>query len=201
MLAGLPSTEILAVAGARVRFGSHRTTRPRSQAMRQLSCLPFLFVLLPVACGGGGGGGGGGSASFNAATYLGVWSGTWNNTTFGSSGAVSVTVTQTGDTYALQFDMDGNVFGGSNPALESFSASVSAVNASLVSLSSSVYGTLTGTLAANGTLTGSGSAIPGPVDTFTLTGTWNATTITANVTITFDAGGAGANATATLTKQ
>lgn len=168
-----------------------------------MKLLPTLSLLLLTtfsfpACSGGGGGGGG-SATFNAATYLGTWTGTWTNTTFSSTGAVTVTVTQTGSNYTLQFDMDGNVFGGSNPALESFTASVSAVNASLVSITSSTYGTLTGALAADGTLTASGSAIPGSVSTFSLTGNWSASQITANVTIAFDAGGSAA-ATATLTK-
>jgi hypothetical protein len=162
---------------------------------------PSFLALLSfsgAACGGSGGGGG--STTLDANTYVGTWTGTWTNTTFSSTGAVSVVVSQAGSTFTLQFDMDGNVFGGSNPALESFTANVTSANASLVSFTSSVYGTLTGTLAANGTLTASGSAIPGSVDTFTLTGSWNATTITANVTITFDGGGS-ANANATLTKQ
>lgn len=162
-----------------------------------LASLVAPFVLL--ACSGGGGGGGG-STTFDANTYAGTWSGTWTNTTFSSTGAVSVTVAPSGSTYTLQFDMDGNVFGGANPAAESFTASISSANATLVSITSNVYGTLIGTLNADGTLTGSGAAIPGAVDTFTLTGTWTATTITANVTITFDAGGS-ANANATLTKQ
>ena len=164
--------------------------------------LPLSLVLLSAmsfpACSGGGGGGGG-STTFEASTYLGTWTGTWTNTTFSSTGALSVTVTQSGSEFTLQFDMDGNVFGGSNPALETFTANVSAANASLVSLTSSTYGTLTGSLAANGTLTASGSSIPGSVDTFTLTGTWTATQITANVTIAFDGGGSAA-ANATLTK-
>ena len=167
--------------------------------MKKFLSASLLAPILFVACSGGGGGGGG-AATFNSATYLGTWTGTWTNTTFSSTGAVTVTVAESGSTYTLQFDMDGNVFGGANPAAESFTASVSSANANLISISSSVYGTLTGTLAANGTLSGSGSAIPGAVDTFTLTGTWNATQITANVTITFDAGGS-ANAVATLTKQ
>lgn len=157
-----------------------------------------LLALAPLACSSGGGGGG--ATTLDANTYLGTWAGTWTNTTFSSTGAVSVDVSQTGDTFTLQFDMDGNVFGGANPALETFTATVSSANASLVSFTSSVYGTLTGTLAANGTLTASGTAIPGSVDTFTLTGSWTATAITANVTITFDAGGS-ANATASLAKQ
>lgn len=161
--------------------------------------LPTSFLSLVSLCACSGGGGGGGSTTFDAATYVGTWTGTWTNTTFASTGAVSVVVAESGGTYTLQFDMDGNVFGGSNPAAESFSAQVTSANATLVSITSSVYGTLTGTLNADGTLTGSGTGIPGAVDTFTLTGTWSATQITANVTITFDAGGT-ANATATLTK-
>ena len=168
--------------------------------MTKLTLPALLATLALAACSGGGGGGG--STTFNAATYTGTWTGTWTNTTFSSTGAVTVTVTENAGQYTLAYDMDGNVFGGANPALESFTATITPQNASLVSFSSSVYGTLTGTLNANGTLTGSGTAIPGAVDTFTLTGTWNATTITANVTITFDGGAQPpANATATLTKQ
>jgi hypothetical protein len=166
--------------------------------MTKLRSASLLASLSLFACSGGGGGGG--STTFDAATYVGTWSGTWTNTTFSSTGAVSVVVAESGGTYTLQFDMDGNVFGGSNPAAESFSASVTSANATLVSITSSVYGTLNGTLNADGTLTGSGTGIPGAVDTFTLTGTWSASQIVANVTITFDAGGT-ANATATLTKQ
>lgn len=167
--------------------------------MNKILLVPTLLLLaVPTACSGGGGGGG--STTFNAATYLGTWAGTWTNTTFSSTGALSATVSQAGDTFTVQFDMDGNVFGGANPPLESFTATVSAVNASLVSITSAVYGTLTGTLAADGTLNASGTAIPGGVDTFTLTGTWTATQITANVTITFDGGGSAA-ANATLAKQ
>lgn len=192
------TAEIVAGRAARLRLPHRRGNRRPHSPMKKLLPASLLASLTLFACSSGGGGGG--STTFDAATYVGTWSGTWTNTTFSSTGAVSVVVAESGGTYTLQFDMDGNVFGGSNPAAESFTASVTSANATLVSITSSVYGTLTGTLNANGTLTGSGTGIPGSVDTFTLTGTWTATTITANVTITFDAGGS-ANAIATLTKQ
>ncbi len=170
--------------------------------MKQLPLAVGLAVasFVSPSCSGGGGGGGGGSTTFDAATYVGTWTGTWTNTTFSSTGGVTITVAENGGAYTIQFDMDGNVFGGANPAPESLSATITPQNASLVAFSSNVYGNLTGTLAANGALTASGTAIPGQVDTFTLTGTWTATGISANVTINFDAGGS-ANGTATLTKQ
>jgi hypothetical protein len=171
---------------------------PSPIPMKKLLLASVLVPFVLAACSGGGGGGG--ATTFDAQTYVGTWTGTWTNTTFSSTGAVTITVAENGGAYSLQFDMDGNVFGGSNPAPESLSATITPQSASLVSFQSSVYGNLTGTLAANGALTASGTSIPGSVDTFALTGTWTATGITANVTIAFDGGGS-ANGTATLTKQ
>ncbi|MGE3171053.1 MAG: hypothetical protein AB7O97_00415 [Planctomycetota bacterium] len=158
----------------------------------------FLLTLGLSACGGGGGGGGGGGP-FVAANQLGTWSGTWNNTTFSSTGPVTMTVTQAGDTYTIAFDMGGNVFGGADPALESFTATVSATGATLTPTTSAVYGDLTGSLGGGGTLTISGQNITGAVDRFAFTGTWSATQVTGNVTITFDDTSTAAG-TATLTK-
>jgi len=50
--------------------------------------------------------------------YAGTFEGMWHNTTFGSTGGVTITVTYdavTGE-YDVTEDYDGNVFGGSNPA-------------------------------------------------------------------------------------
>lgn len=164
------------------------------------SLLLLATFAFPACSSGGGGGGGGGSTPLDATIYPGTWTGTWTNTTFNSTGAVSVTVAQAGSSFTLQFDMDGNVFGGSNPAGEGLTATIAATNATLVSTTSGVYGTLNGMLNGDGTLTASGTGISGSVDRFSLTGTWTATTITANVTITFDDNST-ANGTATLTKQ
>ncbi|MCR9244892.1 MAG: hypothetical protein NXI31_07660 [bacterium] len=159
-----------------------------------LSCALVLGSL--ASCSGSSGGG---AAAFDANTYIGTWTGTWTNTTFTSTGAVTMTVSQSGSTFNVAFDMDGNVFGGANPALENFSATIASTNADLVSITSSVYGTVTGSLASDGTLTLNGTGIPGAVDRFALTGSWGASQITANVTITFDNSSV-ANGTATLTK-
>jgi hypothetical protein len=169
---------------------------------RFLTPVLLLGLVFPgcSSSSGGGGGGGGGTTALDKAVYEGTWTGTWTNTTFMSTGAVNVTVTESGGVFTLQFDMDGNVFGGANPAAEAFTATINTNDATLDVTTSGVYGNLTGTLNGNGTLTAQGTAIPGSVDTFTLTGTCNATTITANVTITFDAGGT-ANGTASLTKM
>lgn len=53
-----------------------------------------------------------------AADYLGEYEGEWNNTTFGSSGAMFVTVLEvnTGAGFILvRIDLDGNVFGAADP--------------------------------------------------------------------------------------
>ncbi|HEB54349.1 MAG TPA: hypothetical protein ENI87_13940 [bacterium] len=167
--------------------------------MRLLRLTSLLLAALAIsACSSSGGGG---ATPLTPATYVGTWSGTWTNTTFASTGAVNVTVTESGGQLTFAFDMDGNVFGGSNPPAENFTATINTNDATLAATTSSTYGTVTAKLNGDGSFTINGTAIPGSVDTFSLTGTWNATTITANVTITFDGGTtAPANGTATLTK-
>jgi hypothetical protein len=61
----------------------------------------------PGTTGGGGTG---------VSAYDGKWTGTWNNTTFGSSGGVTFDVTSTGTTASIAVTLTGNVFGGSPPA-------------------------------------------------------------------------------------
>ncbi len=53
----------------------------------------------------------------NLANVLpGSWSGQWNNTTFGSSGAIRVTITRRNNgSFDYTFDVDGNVFGQADP--------------------------------------------------------------------------------------
>lgn len=164
------------------------------RSLAYLALAPFLLI----ACSGSDNGGG--STTFNAQQHVGTWTGTWTNTTFSSTGAVTATVTLNGSTYTITFDMGGNVFGGADPAPEGFSATVTTTNATLTGITSPVYGTLTGSLDANGNVTASGTNITGQVSSFTLTGTWNATTINAAVVITFD-NQTTANGVATLTKQ
>ena len=110
-------------------------------------------------------------------------------------------MTQNGSTFTLNVDLGGGVFGGGDPPAEQFTAQINTNSATLNAATSTVYGQLTATLNGNGSFTIAGSAIPGQVNTFSLSGTWAATQITCAVTITFDAGGANATAVATLNKQ
>lgn len=162
----------------------------------------LLSLTLSLALGllGCNKGGGGGSVAFDPAAFLGTWSGTWNNTTFSSSGAVTVVVTETAGTLTVNVDMDGGVFGGADPAAENFTATFSGTTATLTPQTSAVYGDVTATMNGNGQFTIRGQDIAGSVDRFVLTGTWGATEIDGSVTITFDSAATAAG-TATLTKQ
>ena len=138
---------------------------------------------------------------FDASQYVGTWTGTWTNQTFSSTGAASVVVTNSGSNFTVAVDLGGNVFGGSDPASENFNATVSQTAASLTATTSAVYGTVSSTLNALQQITAQGTAVPGGnVTAWTLTGTWNGTTLNVTVTITLAAGGT-ATATAALTKQ
>ncbi|MBI5852595.1 MAG: hypothetical protein HZB39_16400 [Planctomycetes bacterium] len=141
-----------------------------------------------------------GTTIFDPTAFLGTWAGTWTNTTFSSTGAANVVVAQNGSDLTFTVDLDGNVFGGANPAAEVFTAIFDTSRVSLGATTSAVYGDLTGTLNANGSYTISGTNINGSVASFTMTGNWTGTQINANVAITFDDTTTAA-ATGSLTKQ
>lgn len=159
----------------------------------------LLSSLLAVSLLGCDSSGGTAVLMFDSANFNGTYTGTWTNTTFASTGAASVTISENSGMLSVAVDLDGNVFGGANPASETFMATINTNDATIgTAVTSTVYGDVTATLGGNGTLTISGINIPGSVDTFSLTGSIVNGQIQANVTITFDAGGSAA-ATATLT--
>lgn len=138
------------------------------------------------------------SIPLNPAAFLGTWSGTWTNTTFSSTGAVTIVVSEAGGVVTVNVDMDGSVFGGGDPAAEDFTATFSGTTGTLDPKTSAVYGDVTATLNSNGSVTVNGVNIAGQVASFTLTGTWGASQIDVNVAITFDdASTAAANGTLT----
>lgn len=153
----------------------------KSGPLRLLLLSTSLFLLSATGCKSSKH-----SAPFDPTAFLGTWSGTWTNTTFSSTGAVSLVVAENGGVVTFTLDMDGNVFGGSDPAAEDFTASFSGSTATLDAKTSTVYGDVTGTLNSNGSVTIHGVNINGQVASFTLTGSWSGTQITANVSITFD---------------
>jgi hypothetical protein len=136
-----------------------------------------------------------------------TFTGSWHNTTFGSTGAASLTIA--GDsydqTYAGTSVVNGNVFGGAAPPPEMY-ASIFTPSGGTFTTHSAFYGDVTITALPNGTITGTAENVPSAsVSRATFTGTIsppgaNAQTITANATIFFRAGGS-ASCVTTLNRQ
>lgn len=75
--------------------------------IRSIFLRPFVPVALLVMLSG---------FSINGFAQTAMFSGTWNNTTFSSSGAARFTIQFQADQASFTFDLDGSVFGQSNPA-------------------------------------------------------------------------------------
>lgn len=176
-----------------------------------------IFAVLGVAgfgCGSttnNGGGGGGGQISTDQAFNLSLintfvsqfatLTGTWTNNFFGSSGDFTVTSSfdeATGQ-YTITIDINGNVFGVSDPAPEQFNIDASAFlsNGTMnVSLNSAVYGDIMGTLTffddGTGTFEGTATNIPSGASNAQATGSFtlaDGTVIFAVDSMSFDFGG------------
>lgn len=136
-----------------------------------------------------------------------TFAGMWQNTTFGSSGSASLTIT--GDSYNQTYSgtstVNGNVFGGAAPPPEMY-ANIFTPSGGTFTTHSSFYGDVTVTVTPGGTITGSLENVPSAsVGRVTFTGTIsppgpNAQTITGSSTIFFRAGGS-ANCVTTLNRQ
>ncbi|MDL2718238.1 MAG: hypothetical protein PT977_10815 [Acidobacteriota bacterium] len=136
-----------------------------------------------------------------------TFAGTWRNTTFGSAGNASLTIT--GDSYNQTFSgtstVDGNVFGGTPPPPEMY-ANILTPAGGTFTTHSNFYGDVTMTVLPNGTFTMTAENIPSAsVSRATCTGTitppgLNAQTIAATATIFFRAGGS-ANTVTTLNRR
>lgn len=138
--------------------------------------------------------------AFDETRYVGSWAGTWNNSTFSSSGTVTANVTINSNNLVMVVDLGGNVFGGGDPASETFTVTFGGTSARLEATNSSTYGVVTGELSANGDFEITGTNVPGGnVTGFQVNGNWGRNTISASVAITL--AGSNANATAVLNKQ
>ena len=137
----------------------------------------------------------------NAAKMAGNWTGSWRNTTFGSTGTITMSVTTdtVQQTMQIRLDVNGNVFGGSDPPAETFNGPYTTTGATLTR-TSAVYGNVTVTVTPTGQISGNATSVPvGTISRLDFTGTATTTTITINYTVTFVGGGT-AVGTATLTK-
>lgn len=104
--------------------------------------LAALFLLTPLA---------------GAATYQ----GSWENETFGSSGALTIDLTVTATKVSGSFNLDGSVFGGGDPASIAFSTTLDINGSGKFKTLGTAIGDVTGTFLSDGSLTITITNIPG----------------------------------------
>jgi hypothetical protein len=139
-------------------------------------------------------------------------SGTWTNTTYGSTGDVTANVVfdTTTNVVTVIFDIDGNVYGGTDPAPETFTLNMTDFirdGTATLTFTSAVYGDVSGTLTFYTDNTGifSGTATNAPnaaVTNASFSGTFEisgAAVSFAIVSARFDFNGVGITCTDSLT--
>ena len=110
------------------------------------------------------------------AGIAGTYTGTWTNTTFGSTGPATFAITtdpqaQPGTQITFAVTLGGQVFGAAAPAPETFEGPISADGVSVTGTSAN-FGTLVWTITNAGALSVTGAQVPGGrVMQFTATGT------------------------------
>jgi hypothetical protein len=101
------------------------------------------------------------------------YAGTWNNTTFGSTGFANATLAaeRASQLLAVTIDLGGNVFGGTAPGPQTIRGSLNPLGASL-SDTTPLFGPITATVSLLGAVNGSAPSVPGPnVSALTFNGT------------------------------
>ena len=139
-------------------------------------------------------------------------SGTWTNTTYSSTGDVTVNVVfdTTTNVATVNFDIDGNVYGGTDPAAETFTLDMNDFinnGTATLNFTSAIYGDITATLTFytdnTGVFSGSAANAPNPdVTNATFSGTFEISGSAVSFTIDtarFDYGGVEINCTYSLT--
>jgi hypothetical protein len=139
---------------------------------------------------------------FEATDFEGTYTGSWENTTFGSSGGASVeiAVDTAAETIDFTLDLDGSVFGSSDPPAEMFSGGYD-VHGFAVSGTSQTFGSLSITVNALGDLVGIGTDVPNPsIDRVELSGSAQPEAISIDYTVYFAGGGEPAVGVINVTK-
>lgn len=141
-------------------------------------------------------------AAFPLSMRNGTYTGTWNNTTFSSSGAITITLSVTGNVgFSLNMDLDGNVFGNGNPPSEKFEGSFTGSPPNMFTYTSPLFGSNTVI-----TVTGSGDFqldAPNPtasISNYSLTIDFDDSNNTATGVWSLKLMGMNVNGTATLVK-
>lgn len=143
-------------------------------------------------CGGGGG-------DHFASDFQGSWTGTWQDTMWGLSGAASadVSVNESNQTVTFSLDLDGNVFGAGDPPSETFTGTYDDTTFT-VSTTSVVFGSASLIFNIDGTIGGSGT--PSGFDEVRFHGTGSPTQITINFDL-YDGGSIAGSGSMTLNKD
>lgn len=131
-----------------------------------------------------------GTVAFNAAQYVGTYAGNWNNTTFGSTGTTSATVTvnSASSTMSIAFAVTGQVLG-TGGVNTTQSGLYSANGASVTNLVVPVMGTVNFAIDASGNITASGTNIPNQaINRWSGVGTITATQVRMTYTVIFNDG-------------
>ncbi|MBF0171237.1 MAG: hypothetical protein HQK87_09145 [Nitrospinae bacterium] len=168
-------------------------------------CAAACFIFLP-ACGGGGG-----STTteptptptptpqMDPTPYAGVWTGSWRNLTFGTTGGASMEITVDTATKSMTqtIGFDGKVFGGSTPPTVTITGTYD--QTATLSAIGTPLGDIAATIDGNGAITITMTNDPtGAIASVALAGTVAATAIDMTYDVTYN-NGAKANGTISLT--
>ena len=123
---------------------------------------------------------------------VGTWSGSWNNTTFGSTGPFDLTITPDGTNIDITSDLGGFVFGQGDPDPESYSFDLATLAGSVgqaVSVDSETFGPLSITLVSAATIEIEALSVPAPgIATLRASATVQPGLISGTYDIEFDGG-------------
>ncbi len=134
--------------------------------------------------------------------FAGEWSGAWNNDTFGSTGAITLSIVVNEDgTWSATLDIDGPVFGANDPTARTVSGTYDASGATGQLQGDDVFGDVTLSATLDGTIVIAATNIPAAgIASLTAEGTATPDGIAMTYTVTFD-DGTTAEGTGTLTKS
>ena len=138
-------------------------------------CVP---AALAAACGGA-------DSAFDAQVFAGTWRGTWTDDA-GRRGRVTLSVTDRGDSLQLACDVLGVHPLGTRPATERVVAEIRSREAVIQGHRSRTFGTVQGSLDADGALELEAAGVSGPVQSLYALGTWTGRELVVQVDVTYD---------------
>ncbi|HTX90861.1 MAG TPA: hypothetical protein VMC09_06555 [Anaerolineales bacterium] len=136
-----------------------------------------------------------------ASQFGGTWAGNWKNTTYGTTGKISATITvQPDGTLTADVTLGGNILGIGSPSPLTFDGTYDATGLSFGGPGEPIFGDLAVTVDYAGKLAMEASNLPVPgIAKVSAAGTMTATELKVTYTVTFSTG-ATAKGTATLKK-